>query len=460
MRKLIISAFLIALLPGCSDKTSNTTAINSGFVKDNASGDTPVETLKTLTADISTVEQQNQKIVAANNTLTLQNKTTFDQFKKDVLSQVQQQITNAKIQQQNQTTNNPSPVTASGGNNTNNSNNITGTKLANANNNTNTNDGANGSATGFVWVEDLQQITSNDNGSKNTSSSEKLAALLNPGSTDKSTTDTNSTTNSNTALLPSLTDLTHKKSLAVPYYTIPVNATLTGAVAMQPLIGRVPIDGKVPDPYTFKAIIGSKNLAANGIDIPSDIQGIVIAGVAEGDMLGRCARGEVTAMTFVFQDGRISTTRAKDGESLGTISAANGNPCIAGTFHTDAGLYLGVTAGLAGVQGYGNALSQAQLSTATSPTTGASISTLIGSANKYAFGQGFSASSQAAQKWWDQRVQNSFDFVYVPNVDPKTGKKLQLNINITQEIPIDYNPTGRKVFYDHTQNNTNTLHLD
>ena len=50
------------------------------------------------------------------------------------------------------------------------------------------------------------------------------------------------------------------------------------------------------------------------------------------------------------------------------------------------------------------------------------------------FGQGFSAASQSAAKWWDQRVQNSFDFVFVPNVDPQTGNKLMLNINITKEI--------------------------
>jgi integrating conjugative element protein (TIGR03752 family) len=246
---------------------------------------------------------------------------------------------------------------------------------------------------------------------------------------------------------------------ATLYYTIPVNATLTGAIAMSPLIGRTPIDGKVPDPYTFKVILGAKNLAANGIDIPPDIQGIVASGVAEGDMLGHCARGEITSMTFVFEDGRISTTQAKDSQALGTIAAANGNPCIRGSFHTDAGLFLGAQAGLAGLQGYGNALSQAQLSNTTS-TTGVSISQLIGSSNRYALGQGIAGSSQAAQRWWEQRVQNSFDFVFVPNVDPKTKKKLLLNINITQEIMIDYDVSHRKVFYTHDTNLFTTNQLD
>jgi integrating conjugative element protein (TIGR03752 family) len=239
-----------------------------------------------------------------------------------------------------------------------------------------------------------------------------------------------------------------KNKQSVPYYTVPVNATLTGAIAMQPIIGRIPINGRVPDPYTFKAIIGAYNLAANGIDIPEALQGIVVSGIASGDLLGKCARGDIRSMTFVFADGRISTTEAKENQILGTIAAANGNPCLQGSFHTDAPLFLGVTAALAGVEGYSNALSQSEtLNTLSSD--GDNISTIIGNANKYAAGQGFSAASQAAQKWWEQRVESSFDFVFVPNINLETGEKLKLNINITQEIPIDYDPTNRKVFYSY-----------
>ena len=165
-------------------------------------------------------------------------------------------------------------------------------------------------------------------------------------------------------------------------------------------------------------------------------------------------------MTFVFQDGRISTTQSKHDAPLGIIAAANGNPCILGEFHSNAALYLGAQAALSGLQGYGNALSQAQLShTALSERSGA-FSQLVGSANQYALGQGFSASAQAAAKWWEQRVQNSFDFVYVPHIDPKTKKPLQLNINITQEIPIDYDSNGRKVFYTHEITNESLAGLD
>src|SRR3546814_20862391 len=41
-------------------------------------------------------------------------------------------------------------------------------------------------------------------------------------------------------------------STAKAVYTVPTNSTLMGSVAMTALIGRVPIDGTVNDPYPFK----------------------------------------------------------------------------------------------------------------------------------------------------------------------------------------------------------------
>jgi integrating conjugative element protein (TIGR03752 family) len=457
-------------ISACSHKSTNTPT--ASFIKDSASSDTPVETLKTLSSEIAAVEQQNRDLVSQNRMLIEQDKNTLGEFKKDMLAKVDDEINQAKAQFQQMNTNTDKEK------NTNSEENKNSVEVKNTLNNSlselqnnkslklneNNSEDANSQLT---WVPDLQK-TSSSTCSQNRfqeGGSHSLAALINPAINEEhkngshhsgcqysDNTFPNSNISENTSGADILNPLKNNSEAllnarTIPFYTIPVNATLTGAIAMQPLIGRVPIDGKVPDPYTFKAIIGAKNLAANGVDIPSNIQGIVVSGIAEGDMLGECARGEITSMTFVFQDGRISTTQAKDNQFLGTIAAANGNPCIAGSFHSDAALFLGASAGLSGIQAYGNALSQSQLSNVSSSQTGSTISSLIGSADKYAFGQGFSASSQAAQKWWNQRVQNSFDFVYVPNVDLRTGKKLALNINITQEIPIDYDPKARKLFY-------------
>ena len=90
------------------------------------------------------------------------------------------------------------------------------------------------------------------------------------------------------------------------FYTVPRNATLMGSVAMTALIGRVPIDGTVNDPYPFKVLIGPDNLTANGIDIP-DVAGAVVSGTASGDWTLSCVRGQIRSVTFVFHDGTIRT---------------------------------------------------------------------------------------------------------------------------------------------------------
>ena len=93
---------------------------------------------------------------------------------------------------------------------------------------------------------------------------------------------------------------------AKPVYTVPTNSTLMGSVAMTALIGRVPIDGTVNDPYPFKVLVGPDNLTANGIDIP-DVAGAVFSGTASGDWTLSCVRGQVRSITFVFNDGTIRT---------------------------------------------------------------------------------------------------------------------------------------------------------
>ena len=91
-----------------------------------------------------------------------------------------------------------------------------------------------------------------------------------------------------------------------PVYTVPSNSTLMGSIAMTALIGRVPIDGTVNDPYPFKVLIGPDNLTANGIDIP-DVAGAVVSGTASGDWTLSCVRGQIRSVTFVFNDGTIRT---------------------------------------------------------------------------------------------------------------------------------------------------------
>ncbi|MFA9342646.1 TIGR03752 family integrating conjugative element protein, partial [Escherichia coli] len=81
--------------------------------------------------------------------------------------------------------------------------------------------------------------------------------------------------------------------------------------AMTALLGRVPVNGTVTDPYPFKVLIGKDNLTANGIELP-DVEGAVVSGTASGDWTLSCVRGQVNSITFVFADGRVRTLPAPD----------------------------------------------------------------------------------------------------------------------------------------------------
>ncbi|RMM91941.1 hypothetical protein ALQ70_05042, partial [Pseudomonas savastanoi pv. glycinea] len=143
---------------------------------------------------------------------------------------------------------------------------------------------------------------------------------------------------------------------------MPQNSTLMGSVAMSALIGRVPVDGTVNDPYPFKVLIGPDNLTANGIDLP-DVAGAVASGTASGDWTLSCVRGQIKSLTFVFTDGTVRTLPApaqggnqqnnnqnnqnNSGDQqpiqggLGWISDPYGIPCIAGERRSNAQQYIG-----------------------------------------------------------------------------------------------------------------------
>jgi conjugative transfer region lipoprotein (TIGR03751 family) len=150
---------------------------------------------------------------------------------------------------------------------------------------------------------------------------------------------------------------------AKPVYTVPTNSTLMGSVAMTALIGRVPIDGTVNDPYPFKVLVGPDNLTANGIDIP-DVAGAVFSGTASGDWTLSCVRGQVRSITFVFNDGTIRTipedregnqqnNQQRDAGRPGLDQRPHGIPCVSGERRSNAQQYLGsqalITAAGAGV---------------------------------------------------------------------------------------------------------------
>jgi len=234
-----------------------------------------------------------------------------------------------------------------------------------------------------------------------------------------------------------------------PVYTIDANFTLFDARAMSSLIGRVPIGGNVRYPLRFKIVLGRENLAANGIELPG-IEESVWSGYAFGDRTLHCVRGVVDTVSFVFADGRIVTKKSvnrersdnavsafDDGEALGWISDPNGN-CIGGEYVTNApdNLTKMFFAGFASGASQAASLKQQTFSVSGSGVTGA----VTGSTGAYVAAEGLASGFDIFADYLAERAKEDFDVVVAPS-------GIQVVINITNEIKIDYQTDSRKVSY-------------
>ncbi|MGG3793716.1 TIGR03752 family integrating conjugative element protein [Pseudomonas paraversuta] len=245
---------------------------------------------------------------------------------------------------------------------------------------------------------------------------------------------------------------------AKPVYTIPENATLMGSVAMTALIGRVPVDGTVNDPYPFKVLVGPENLTANGIDLP-DVAGAVMSGTASGDWTLSCVRGQVESITFVFTDGTIrtvpqpkavasrtaSTTQSSNTDKirggLGYLSDPYGIPCIAGERRSNAQQYLGsqslITAAGAGVA----ALLGDERNNSSVISSGGSTLGVTSSSSNSALNSILSGGVSDIREWVNKLYGEAFAAVYVPPA-------AQVALHLDHEITIDYEPKGRSVRHE------------
>lgn len=255
---------------------------------------------------------------------------------------------------------------------------------------------------------------------------------------------------------------------ARPVYTLPENSTLMGSIAMTALIGRVPVDGTVNDPYPFKVLVGPDNLTANGIDLP-DVVGAVMSGTAAGDWTLSCVRGQVESITFVFSDGTVrtvpqpqkvvsrnrSSTQTSDTEKirggLGYISDPYGIPCISGERRSNAQQYLGsqslITAAGAG---FAAALGSEQTNTSFINSAGGSLGLTQNSGNS-ALNSVISGVIGDIREWINKLYGEAFAAIYVP-----PGAKVALHLD--HEISIDYEPKGRRV--NHESPSVSVLDLD
>ncbi len=244
---------------------------------------------------------------------------------------------------------------------------------------------------------------------------------------------------------------------AIPVYTVPRNATLIGSTAMTALVGRVPVQGQVHDPMPFKVLVGKDNLAANGLKIPG-LQGMVWSGTAIGDWTLSCVSGQLESVTFVFEDGTIQTISSDDDssgssgtasrggkdKSLGWISDARGIPCISGARKTNAPAFLTQRIGASAMEAAASAAAQSETTTLLSDA-GTVSNTVTGQAGKYILGKTLSGSSQEVAEWLRERQAQSFDAIFVP-------AGIELAIHVDHELLIDFHTNGRKLYHANSTN--------
>lgn len=246
-------------------------------------------------------------------------------------------------------------------------------------------------------------------------------------------------------------------------YTVPTNATLMGSVAMTALIGRVPVDGTVNDPYPFKVVIGPDNLTANGIELP-EVAGAVVSGSASGDWTLSCVRGQIRSITFVFNDGTIRTlpettsgagfaasgNRDNDRRGLGWISDPHGIPCVSGERRSNASQYLGtqslITAAGAGVA----TLIDADTGRLSYRGSDGSLGT-VGISGNEAMARVLGDGVQELSQWVNKLYGQAFAAVYV-------APGAAVAVHIESPLTIDYDPGGRQV--DHRRGGHHAPDLD
>ncbi|MFA0144049.1 TIGR03752 family integrating conjugative element protein [Vibrio kanaloae] len=228
----------------------------------------------------------------------------------------------------------------------------------------------------------------------------------------------------------------------MPVYTLHRGTMLADAVSMTALMGRIPLNGQVTDPYPFSMILGRKNLMSSGFTLP-DVQGAIVTGTVTGDWSLSCVRGVVESIDFIRTDGSIlsypeeleTVDSGFDGSSiktadLGFLADPNGNPCLTGERISNAPEYLTTKGLLDAASAAANAVAISQQTISVDGST--STSALTGNAAKNAAAESAAAFTGTVSEFIEARMGSSFDVVYTP---PGTKASIHLRKPVTLRAP-------------------------
>lgn len=251
-----------------------------------------------------------------------------------------------------------------------------------------------------------------------------------------------------------------KQKQGTPVYTLHRGAMLANAVSMTALMGRIPMNGQVTDPYPFSMIVGRENLMANGFTLP-DVQGAIVTGTVTGDWSLSCVRGVVESIDFIRADGSILSfpeeeeaidsdfdgTSVKTGD-LGFLADPNGNPCLTGERISNAPEYLTTQGLLDAASAAANAVAISQQTISVDGST--STSAMTGNAAKNAAAESAAAFTGTVSEFIQARMGASFDVIYTP---PGTKASIHLRKPVTlrapaQPVRVRYDTPSQGVTYD------------
>ena len=224
-----------------------------------------------------------------------------------------------------------------------------------------------------------------------------------------------------------------------PRYTIARNSTLIGATAMTALVGRVPVDNTVQDALPFKVLLGADNLAANGFEIPG-VFGMVFSGKARGDWNLGCVQGDISSVTYIFDDQTVRTLSREDfGDApLGWLSDDQGYPCVAGERISTRDRVGMNRVLLAAAQALSAAAAASETTTQTSALTNVNSSAVTGDSGRFIAGRASAEVFRELRSWVD--AQRALDAVLT-----MPGAAVAVHMDV--ELHIDHDPQGRKLTY-------------
>lgn len=233
--------------------------------------------------------------------------------------------------------------------------------------------------------------------------------------------------------------VTQPKDIPVePFITIPSDSRIYDVQAVTALVGRIEKNGNNKAPWGFSATLSGDASLANGFNLP-EVQEARVSGVAIGDLAGKCVKGFITSVTFIFPDGRIANKKGSFEEPLARIADEYGNPCIPGVYFDNINEVIAAQGSVSGLSSIAKSIEQRQQSIQSTATSQSLV--LDGSSSLAALGSGLSGGLAKTGELLAEKYDAFYSFVYV-----EPGETITLLID--NNIAIDYDPNGRKVRYD------------